>query len=63
MEDTIILAKSNEKVLIWLFRENKTQQWLAAQLGITRQAISQKISDNIFSVSDIMHLRRLGCRL
>ncbi len=63
MENAVVLVKSNEKVLIWLHRENKTQQWLAIQLGITRQAVSQKINDNVFSISDVVNLRRLGCKL
>lgn len=57
------IVKTSEKVLIWLHRTNKTQQWLANEFGITRQAISQKINDNIFTVSDIMRLTKLGCNL
>lgn len=57
------IIKTSEKVLIWLHRNKKTQQWLANELGVTRQAVSQKISDNMFSVSDITTLQRLGCNL
>lgn len=57
------IVKTSEKVLIWLHRTNRTQQWLSEQLGVTRQAVSQKISDNIFTVSDIIKLRSLGCNL
>lgn len=57
------IVKTSEKVLIWLHRTNRTQQWLAEQLGVTRQAVSQKISDNIFSIGDVIKLRSLGCNL
>ena len=57
------IFKTSEKVLIWLHRENKTQVWLAEQLGITRAAVSNKITDNVFTPKDIMILMRLGCTL
>jgi DNA-binding CsgD family transcriptional regulator len=63
MAEILTIIKTSEKVLIWLYRENKSQQWLAEQFGVTRQSVSQKISNNLFSVSDIMNLRRLGCPL
>jgi len=63
MDNKIVLVKTSEKVLIWLHRENKTQQWLGNELNVTRQAISQKITDNVFTVGDIMNLKRLGCPL
>jgi len=56
----LTIVKTNEKVLIWLHRENKTQQWLSEQLGQTRQSISQKIKENYFSVSDLMRMKSLG---
>lgn len=59
----IVLIKTSEKVLIWLHREGKSQQWLSEQFEVTRQAVSQKIADNIFSVKDISILKRLGCPL
>jgi len=55
--------KTSEKVLLWLHRTNKSQQWLSVELGVTRQAVSQKIKDNIFTLKDIMTLERLGCTL
>jgi len=57
------LIKTSEKVLIWLHREEKTQKWLGDELGVTRQAVSQKIKDNIFTVGDILKLKSLGCKL
>ena len=59
----LVLIKTSEKVLIWLHRENKSQQWLSEQFEVTRQAVSNKITDNIFSPKDIMILKRLGCPL
>lgn len=57
------LYKTSEKVLIWLHRTNKTQVWLAEQLGVTRQAISGKITDNSFTAGDVIKLTQLGCIL
>jgi len=57
------IVKTSEKVLIWLHRTNKTQQWLSEQLGVSRQAVSQKISDNIFTPFDIIRIVKLGCDL
>ena len=58
MAETII--KANELIIIWLHRNNKTQQWLAEQFGITRQALAKKLKDNFFSDADKALLRRLN---
>jgi len=63
MSNTITLIKTSEKVLIWLHREEKSQQWLSEKLGVTRQSISQKINNNIFQPRDILILKSLGCPL
>jgi len=57
------LIKTSEKILIWLHREEKTRKWLGDQLGVTRQAVSQKINTNMFTVSDISRITSLGCPL
>lgn len=54
------LTKTSEKIIIWLHRENKTQQWLADKLGQTRQSVSQKIRDNYFSAHDLIVIKSLG---
>jgi len=63
MAESITLVKTSEKVVIWLHRTNNSQQWLATQFGVSRQAVSQKIADNLFSASDIIKLMKLGCPL
>jgi len=55
------LFKTSEKILIWLHREKLTQVWLAEQLGVTRAAITNKISDNTFTPMDILKIKSLGC--
>jgi len=55
--------KTSEKVLLWLHRTNRSQQSLANEFGVTRQSVSQKIKDNIFTAGDIIKLQRLGCIL
>lgn len=59
----ITLIKTSEKVIIWLYREEKTQQWLADQLGQTRQSVSQKIKDNYFTAGDLIRMKSLGFNL
>lgn len=59
----IVLIKTSEKVIIWLHRIDRTQQWLANELNQTRQSISNKISDNCFTIGDIMRMKSLGCPL
>lgn len=57
------LIKTSEKVIIWLHREEKTQQWLADQLSQTRQAVSQKIKENCFTSSDLIKMKYIGFNL
>lgn len=59
----IKLIKTSEKVIIWLHREEKTQQWLADKLSQTRQSISQKIKENCFTGSDLIKMKSIGFNL
>ena len=61
--ETLTIIKTSEKVLIWLHRNKLSQQWLAVEFGITRQAVSQKLRDNIFQPHEIIKLKSLGCPL
>jgi len=57
----IKIVKNNEKILIWLHRERKSQVWLAEKLRKqTRQAISNKMTDNSFTSEDIQDMKILG---
>lgn len=56
----MVVVKMSEKLILWLHRTKKTQQWLATELDISRQAVGQKISTNMFTDSDIVKLRALG---
>jgi hypothetical protein len=55
------IYKTSEKVILWLHRSQKTQQWLADELGQTKSAINGKIKSNCFTVSDVIKLKNLGC--
>ncbi|HOU02457.1 MAG TPA: hypothetical protein PLL94_10840 [Bacteroidales bacterium] len=55
------IIKNSEKVLLWLYREDKTMTWLAKELGQTIQAVSQKMKKNGFTDSDLTTIKRLGC--
>jgi len=59
----IKVYKTNEKVLVWLHRENKSMSWLADQLHQSRASISQKMKDNLFTTGDLIYISNLGCPL
>jgi len=63
MEAVINFLKNSEKVLLWLYREDKTMTWLAKQLDQTIQAVSQKMKSNGFTDKDLTTIKRLGCPL
>ena len=54
------VIKTSEKVVIWLHREGISQSQVAKQIGITRQAFSQKIKTNIFTTMDIFVMQGMG---
>jgi len=54
------LYKTSEKILIWLYRIGQTQAWLAEQLNQSKPAISQKISENMFTTGDLIRIKELG---
>lgn len=54
------IIKTNEKVLIWMHRTGMSGQKIAKEIGITRQAWSQKLRDNTFTAKDIITIQRLG---
>ena len=56
----MIITKTSEKILIWMTRNNITGQKIAEEIGVTRQAVSKKINNNIFTHSDMLALKRLG---
>ena len=54
------LEKTNEKIIIWRHRNTVTGQQISKEIGITRQAWSSKLKSNVFSIGDILSLKRLG---
>ena len=63
MAEVMNIIKNSEKVLLWLYREDKTMTWLAKELEQTKQAISNKIKTNGFSDRDLTRIKLLGCPL
>lgn len=63
MTEVMNIIKNSEKVLLWLYREDKTMTWLAKELDQTKQSVSQKIKSNGFSDRDILKIKQLGCKL
>ncbi len=54
------LKKTNEKILIWMHRNNITQSDIASKIGITRQTWAKKMRENSFEVKDIIILKSMG---
>ena len=54
------VIKTSEKIVIWLHREGITQRQVAEKIGITRQAFSQKIQSNVFTLNDIFIMQEMG---
>jgi len=54
------LIKYSEKLLIWMHRHNKTINWLASNLGQSRQLVSKKIKENNFNSFDKSVISSLG---
>ena len=57
----LVIFKTNEKIILWLHRSKKTQQWLADQLGQKKSAISNKLQYNCFTALDLTKLKSIGC--
>ena len=57
---TMVVHKTAEKVVLWMYRKNISGQQIAEKIGITRQAWSGKLRNNTFTPRDIMALRSLG---
>lgn len=53
--------KNSEKVLLWLYRNNKTIIELSECLGKTRQTVANNIKENTFSDLDLAKIRKIGC--
>lgn len=54
------IFKTSEKVILWLHRSQKTQQWLADQLGQKKSSINGKIKSNCFTAGDIIKMKAIG---
>jgi len=54
------LIKTSEKVLVWMHRNKISGSKIAGEIGITRQAFSQKLVNNVFTPLDIQVLKKLG---
>ena len=54
------IYKTSEKILVWMKRNNYTQDFVSSHLSITRQTLAKRLQDNFFSVGELITLRRLG---
>ena len=54
------IIKTSEKILIWMHRNKISGQSIASEIGITRQAWSNKLSDNVFTTKDLITIKRMG---
>ena len=46
------MIKTREEIKIILTKENKTQTWLAEQLGISSKQLSNKLGNNTFKLNE-----------
>lgn len=53
------IIKNSEKILIWLHRQNKTINFIADYLRISRQTVSTKLKGNSFTDDEIRTLKRI----
>lgn len=54
------IFKQSEKIIIWMHRNKVTGQQIANEIGITRQAWSNKLQSNYFTQRDIATIKRMG---
>lgn len=59
MSEVTYRATTSEKVKAAMKREGRKYTWLAEQLGITRVAMYDRLSDNSWSLSEIVQLKQL----
>jgi hypothetical protein len=56
----IRIYKTSEKILVWMKRNNYTQDFVSQHLEITRQTFAKRLQDNFFSMNELIILKRLG---
>ena len=56
----IRIYKTSEKILVWMKRNNYTQDFVSKHLEITRQTFAKRLQDNFFSMNELIILKRLG---
>lgn len=56
----IRIYKTSEKLVVWMRRNNYTQEFVASKLGITRQTLAKRLDDNFFSVGELITLKMMG---
>jgi predicted transcriptional regulator len=54
------IEKTNEKVLIWMNRNDITGSQIAEKIGITRQGWAKKMKENRFQPLDMAILKNMG---
>ena len=54
------IYKTSEKLIIWMHRSKISGQQIAKKIGITRQAVSNKLRDNSFSKGELSIIHAMG---
>lgn len=54
------IQKTSEKILIWMHRNDITSIQIAEKLGLTRQTWAKRMKNNVFSVEEMIVLKRIG---
>jgi DNA-binding XRE family transcriptional regulator len=58
--EEVRIYKTSEKLMVWMRRNNYTQEYVAGKLGITRQTLAKRLEDNFFSVGELISLKSMG---
>lgn len=58
--EEVRIYKTSEKLMVWMRRNNYTQEYIALKLGITRQTLAKRLDDNFFNIGELFALKSMG---
>lgn len=58
--EEVRIYKTSEKLIVWMRRNNYTQEYVASKMGITRQTLAKRLEDNFFSEGELTSLKSIG---
>ena len=52
--------KTSQKIELFIKRRGVKKQWIAEQLGVSRPTLDKRLSDNCFTIDEIIKLKSIG---